>query len=166
MTKSKSFTVNIAEASSSGKESTNEKSLSSEKTTEKSQSEKNQDENQNSLPENPPELPDGEDTDVNLYAELKVMSEDIVESYDGKDSDLVKVKADTPLRFTVGDWGTEVDDVAVYVDGKALDSVQVSDEGKFTLPAEVVTGDFKIGVKAKSTAGKNLESEELYIITE
>ena len=167
-TSSKSFTVKIAEASASGKEASNKTNSQSEKTSEKNQSEQTKlhDETQSSLPENSPKLPDGEDTDVSFYAELKVLSEDIVESYEGKDSDLVKVKAGTPLRFTVSDWGTEVDDVTVYVDDKALGSVQVSDEGKFTLPAEVVTEDFKIGVKAKSTAGKNLESEELYIITE
>ena len=117
------------------------------------------DETQNSLPENSPELLDGEDTDVSRYAKLKVLREDVVEAYDGKDSDLVKVKASAPLRLTVTNWEAEVDDVVVYVDDKALDSVQVSDEGRFTLPAEVV-------VKAKSIAGKNLESEKLYIITE
>ena len=108
----------------------------------------------------------GEDsTNVNIYAELKVVSDDIVESYDGKDSDIVKVKAGTPLRFTVNNWGTDVFDVVVYVDDKPVNRVEVSGEGEFTLPAEIVADDFKVGVKAQSETGKR-ESEELYIIAE
>ncbi|MBQ7193867.1 MAG: PKD domain-containing protein, partial [Synergistaceae bacterium] len=164
---SKSFTVKIAEASASSKDSSSKTNSQSEKTSEKNQSEqaKSPDETQSSLPENSPETLEGEDTDVSIYAELKVVSEDIVESYDDKDSDMVKVKAGTPLRFTVGDWGTEVVDVVVYVDDKPVNSVEVSDEGKFTLPAEIVHDDFKVGLKAQSTTGKR-ESEELYIIAE
>ena len=93
------------------------------------------------------------------------MSEDIIEAYEGKDSDLVKVKAGTPLRFEIGGWGTEVDNIVVYVDDKPLVDVEVSGEGQFTLPAEIVRDDFKIGVKAQSTTGSR-ESEELYIIAE
>ena len=87
---------------------------------------------------------------------LSVESDDIVESYNGKDSDLVKVKADKPLHFIVN-----VSEVIVYVDDKAIDNITVSPEGKFTLPAELVHDDFKISVKS----GKQ-ESEELFIITE
>ena len=87
---------------------------------------------------------------------LSVESDDIVESYNGKDSDLVKVKADKPLHFIVN-----VSEVIVYVDEKAIDNITVSPEGKFTLPAELVHDDFKISVKS----GKQ-ESEELFIIAE
>ena len=174
----KSFVVRIAEASTSSNETSSETGSPSEKTSKESSKKtsdqertKSPDENQNSLPENyyllenSPELPEGENTDVNLRAELHVVSEDIVEAYEGKDSDLVKVKAGAPLRFTVTHWGTEVYDIVVYVDEKALDSIMVSDEGEFTLPSEIVHDDFKVGVKAESIIGKR-ESEELYIIAE
>lgn len=94
-------------------------------------------------------------------AELKIVSADIVEKFGGKDSDLVKVKTGTPLRFTVTNRGTSFDNVAVYVDDKELDTAEVYDEGEFTIPAEAVSGDFKVGVKAQ-----DFESEELYIIAE
>ncbi len=87
---------------------------------------------------------------------LRVESEDIVESYDGKDSDMVKVKANRPLHFIVN-----VTDVVVYVDDQAVENVTVSGEGKFTLPAELIHDDFKVSAKSGEQ-----ESEEVYIIAE
>ena len=87
---------------------------------------------------------------------LRVESEDIVESYDGKDSDMVKVKANRPLHFIVN-----VTDVVVYVDDQAVESVRVSPEGNFTLPVEIVHDDFKVSAKSGEQ-----ESEEVYIIAE
>ena len=173
----KTFTVTIAEASASSQTSSVSKTGSTSGTTsgmayEETQAEQTKSNSSSSggthsgLSENSQGLLDGENTDVNLRAELKVESDDVVESYDEKDSDMVKVKARTPLRFTVSDWGTEVVDVVVYVDDKPMNSVEVSDEGKFTLSAEIVKNDFKVSVKAQSAAGKKLESEELYIIAE
>ena len=95
---------------------------------------------------------------------LNVASEDVVESYEGKDSDLVKVKANKALNFVLGDWGTDVLDVAVYVDDRAVDGVAVKGNS-FTLPAEKVHDDFKVAVKAKTKDGE-LESEELFVISE
>ena len=102
-------------------------------------------------------LPSGEDTATFTPSViLSVESDDIVETYEGKDSDMVKVKADTPLHFIVN-----VSDVIVYVDEKAVDDITVSPEGKFTLPAEIVHDDFKVSAKSGE-----LESEELFIIAE
>ncbi len=101
---------------------------------------------------------------INLVATLNVSSDDVVEAYEGKDSDLVKVKAGKVLTFIVGDWGVDVSLITVYVDDKAVESVKVEDSS-FTLPAEIVYGDFKVCVKAVS-GSIELESEEIYIISE
>ena len=69
------------------------------------------------------------------------------------------------MRFIVSNWGAKVSGVTVCVDDKPADSITVSDEGMFTLPAEFVYGDFKVSAKAQSEAGE-LESEELYVIAE
>ena len=97
----------------------------------------------------------------NLRALLTVAEDDIVESYEGKDSDLVKVRAGKPLNFTVSGWSKDVTGVTVYVDEKALKNIKVTKKGTFTLPAEIVRGDFKVSVKAGE-----LESEELFIIAD
>ncbi len=103
-------------------------------------------------------------TSANLSADLEIVSDDILESYDDRDSDLVKVRENTPVSFTVSNWGANVSDITVYVDDKPV-NITVSDEGIFTLPAEMVTGDFKVSAKAQSEAGE-IETNELYIITE
>ncbi len=98
-------------------------------------------------------------------ATLQVKSDDVLEAYEGRDSDLVKVKANKPVTFIVGDWGVNVSSVTVYVDDKVVEGVAVSGEGVFTLPAEMVHDDFKVTVKAWHE-GVELEAEELYIISE
>ena len=76
----------------------------------------------------------------------------------------MKVRENTPLRFTVSNWGANVSGVTVYVDDKPV-NITVSGEGLFMLPAEMVGGDFKVGAKAQSEAGE-IETNELYIIAE
>ncbi|MBR0185035.1 MAG: putative Ig domain-containing protein, partial [Synergistaceae bacterium] len=110
-------------------------------------------------------LPGGGTGSVNLPAALSVFSEDIVEAYDGKDSDLVRVRENTPVRFIVSNWGTKVSSQVVYVDDKPAEGIRISDEGMFTLPSEFVRGDFKVCVKSQSES-ETLESEELFIIAE
>ena len=95
---------------------------------------------------------------------LNVASEDIVASHDGKDSDLVTVKADNALKFILGNLSADVSAITVYIDDNAVEGVTVEDNS-FTLPAEMVHDDFKVGVKAQS-GDIELESEELYIISE
>ena len=116
-------------------------------------------------PQTQTELTGTGNTAVNLPAIIEVVSDDIIEAYDGRDSDIVKVRADSPVRFIVSNWGAKVSGVTVCVDDKPADSITVSDEGMFTLPAEFVYGDFKVSAKAQSEAGE-LESEELYVIAE
>ncbi len=101
---------------------------------------------------------------ITLAATLSVESDDVVEAYDGKDSDLVKVKANTELTFIIGEWGVDVSELTVYVDDKPVEGLTVED-GRFTLTPEMVQGDFKVSVKAQSE-GVELESEEVYIISE
>ena len=101
---------------------------------------------------------------ITLAATLNVASDDVVEAYDGKDSDLVKVKANTELTFIIGEWGVDVSELTVYVDDKPVEGLTVED-GRFTLTPEMVHDDFKVSVKAQSE-GVELESEEVYIISE
>ncbi len=141
-------------AGTAGKSAQTAEPSSSKTTEQKSSSSKS------SLQTAPLDLSTGSNTDVNIRATLSVASDDVVESYEGKDSDMVKVKADKPLTFIIGKWPEEVESVTVYVDDKAVDGVKVT-EGVFTLPPELVHNDFKVSVKS----GKQ-ESEELFIIAE
>ena len=102
---------------------------------------------------------------VIVPATLNVASHDIVEAYEGKDSDLVKVNANKDLTFVMGEWGVEVSYLTVYVDDKAMNDLTVSD-GRFSLPAEMVNGDFKVCVKAKINEGLEIETEEIFVIAE
>ena len=101
---------------------------------------------------------------ITLAATLNVASDDVIETYEGKDSDLVKVKANTELTFIIGEWGVDVSELTVYVDEKPVEGLTVED-GRFILTPEMVHGDFKVSVKAQSE-GVELESEEVYIISE
>ena len=107
-------------------------------------------------------LPGGGTGSINLPAALSVFSEDIVEAYDGKDSDLVRVRENTPV---VDNWGTKVSGQVVYVDDKPAEGITISDEGMFILPSDFVRGDFKVCVKSQSES-ETLESEEIFIIAE
>ena len=107
-------------------------------------------------------LPGGGTGSINLPAALSVFSEDIVEAHDGKDSDLVRVRENTPV---VDNWGTKVSGQVVYVDDKPAEGITISDEGMFILPSEFVRGDFKVCVKSQSES-ETLESEEIFIIAE
>ncbi|MBQ7545221.1 MAG: putative Ig domain-containing protein [Synergistaceae bacterium] len=95
---------------------------------------------------------------------LQIDSRDIVEAHEGRDSDIVKVKAGAPVRFIVGGRGFNASDVRVFIDDALAEDITV-EEGTFTLPAEKVHGDFKVGVRAQH-GDEELESEELYIISE
>ena len=96
---------------------------------------------------------------------LEVVSEDILSKGEGKDEDIVDVKANSPVTFKLGEWkyanGTkaEISDAIVYIDDNATE-ISISDEGLFTIPAEFVKDDFKVSVEAQNGA---LESEELFI---
>ena len=96
---------------------------------------------------------------------LEIVSEDILSKGEGKDEDIVDVKANSPVTFKLGEWkyanGTkaEISDAIVYIDDNATE-ISISDEGLFTIPAEFVKDDFKVSVEAQNGA---LESEELFI---
>ena len=100
-----------------------------------------------------------------LTATLNVASDDVLEAGEGRDSDLITVRAGKTLTFILGDWGLEVSGVTVYVDDEPAGAVTVAEDGTFTLPAEMVEGDFKVCVKATHD-GSELESETLYIISQ
>ncbi len=108
------------------------------------------------------------DGSVLSQTSLSVDSADVVSVGTGRDEGLVDVKANKPVRFIIGEWvdvegkKVEVTDVQVFVNGKADEDVDVSDEGKFTLPAERVTGGFSVVVKAQ-TGTEELVTEELNI---
>ncbi|MBQ7593988.1 MAG: putative Ig domain-containing protein [Synergistaceae bacterium] len=68
----------------------------------------------------------------------------------------VEVPEGSALTFGLGDWtdeygdDVEVSDVKVFVNDEELQGVKISDEGTFTLPAELVNGEFSVYVSAKS----------------
>ena len=98
-------------------------------------------------------------SETHTYAvtELHVLSDDVLYSGTERDEGLVIVKANSPVRFIIGEWPREVSDETVYVDDEAVEGINIQ-EGTFTLPAEFVHDDFKVQVKAGE-----LESQELYI---
>ena len=110
-------------------------------------------------------LPEGTAGTLTLHATLSVESDDILQAGEGRDSDLITVKAGKALTFIIGDWGVKVSGVTVFIDDKPAEGITVSEEGKFILPAERVSGDFKVYVKALHE-GSELESDTLYIISE
>ena len=98
--------------------------------------------------------------------ELKILSEDILWQGEGRNEDLFEVKANSPVRFIIGEWkhanGAKeeifAEDVEIFIDDKLVEGITVSDEGEFTVPAEFVHDDFKVCAKAKE-----LETIELFI---
>ena len=156
---SKTFTVKITKASSSSSKSSGTDTGTKGGTSSGVVDEKKSSSGSKSVVQNAPS--GGGKSVNNLRALLTVAEDDIVESYEGKDSDLVKVRAGKPLNFTVSGWSKDVTGVTVYVDEKALKNIKVTKKGTFTLPAEIVRGDFKVSVKAGE-----LESEELFIIAD
>ena len=101
--------------------------------------------------------------------ELKVISEVLWQGAE-RDEDLVGVKVGTPITFEIGEWaradGTpvEVSDILVFIDETPNDSITVSD-GIFTIPAELVTDDFKVQVTAMD-GDTEIESAEIYLAVE
>ena len=148
--------VDIASLAQTAGKSAKTAEPSSSKTTEQ----KSSSSSKSSVQTAPLDLSTGGNTDVNIRATLSVTSDDVVESYEGKDIDMVKVKANKPVTFIIGEWSEDVDDVVVCVDDKAVEGVTVK-ENRFTLPAEMVHDDFKVSAKSGE-----LESEEVFIISE
>ena len=68
----------------------------------------------------------------------------------------VEVPENSALTFGLDEWtdeygdDVEVSDVKVFMNGKEIKDVKISDEGTFTLPAELVNGEFSVYVSAKS----------------
>ena len=102
---------------------------------------------------------------------LEVIGENKLWQGEDKDEDLIKVNANLPVSFKIGTWvnpnGSEVKtkipskDIEVLIDEKVFEDVKVSDEGEFTIPAEIVVDDFKIQARAKE-----FETIELFISVE
>ena len=93
------------------------------------------------------------------------VSGDVIESYEGRDGDIVKVRAGKSITFLLAYWDETVKTFSVYVDGSIVEGIRISDEGTFTLPAEMVRRDFRICVKSQNEA-ETLKSEEIYVIAE
>ena len=98
--------------------------------------------------------------------ELKVLSEDVLWQGEGRDEDLIEVKADTPVNFIIGEWvnasgvkvNVKAEDIYIYVDDKPIEDILASESGEFVIPAEFVHGDFKVQAKANE-----FETIELFI---
>lgn len=97
-------------------------------------------------------------------ATLKVISEVLAEGTD-RDEGLVDVRAYEPVTFQIGEWSEDVSNVQVIVDYEVFEGVSISDDGTFTLPAEMIHGGFSVKVRAE-TENYDLESEELNITAE
>ena len=117
---------------------------------------------------NPETYSDGGNTGLNAVTGLEVLSSDVLYAGTGIDAGLVDVRAGLPLSFVIGGWvypdgsSAEVSGVCVFVNDEPDVSITVSDEGTFTLPAEMIHGGISVTVKA--LAGETeLETEKLNI---
>ena len=87
---------------------------------------------------------------------------------DERDQDLITVQAGEPVTFIIGKClrsdGQEaaISNSRVFVDFNYDENITVSDEGTFTIPAELVHGDFVVSVKAEAN-NNEAEADELYI---
>ena len=110
---------------------------------------------------------DGNTTVISLTT-LKMASDDVISAGTGHDFGIVNVRANMPLRFFIGEWiyhdgfKADVSNICVYVDYEAVDSIEISDEGTFILPAEMVRGGICVSVQAFA-GDTELETEELNI---
>ena len=112
-------------------------------------------------PDVPVNVNSGGNGSSSYSAELQVMSNDVLSQGTGRDEDLVSVRANEPVRFIIRGIVNHESEFKVYINDEYEESIIVSDEGKFTLPAEFVHDDFKVQVKAGE-----FESQELYISSE
>ena len=113
------------------------------------------------LPVTPEPTPTPEDHTVAAHTpSIRVISDDILEAHEDRDNDIFTVKAGQPLTFILDG---KISGAIVYIDDEPIEGITISDDGTFTLPAEFVSGDFKVQVK--SSDGK-IESQEAFIISE
>ncbi|MBQ7733704.1 MAG: putative Ig domain-containing protein [Synergistaceae bacterium] len=96
-----------------------------------------------------------------------VSDENILETGTERDEDLVKVRAGNPVTFEIVDVDFEKiapEKFTVLYDFEPVenDDIIIEEDGSFTLPAELVTGDFAISVKAEDE-NYEYESGELFI---
>ncbi len=96
----------------------------------------------------------GGNTSIRI-TELHVVSDDVLKQGTDRDEDIVEVRAGMPVRFIAGDSAY---DMKVYVDDELIEDITVSENGEFTVPADIVHNGFKVQVKAKG-----FESHELYV---
>lgn len=98
-----------------------------------------------------------------VFTKLYLLNED--ERLEGS----VYVEAGTPLAFEIGQWqdeqgrNIEVDGASVYVNDEAV-SADISEDGLFTLPAEMVSGEITVYVSAQS-GGREFKTLEVNAIT-
>lgn len=81
----------------------------------------------------------------------------------------VNVEAGKPLAFEIGEWvdeyGRDIDvsEAKIFVNDENI-SADISDEGTFTLPAEIVSGEMIVYVSAQ-TKGREIRTLEVNAVT-
>lgn len=95
---------------------------------------------------------------------LEAFGEDITNSEATRGGSFVDVRAGQDIRFRISSTG-ELAYAEVIMNGKVAENIQVSDEGTFTIPGELVSGGFSVRVKAV-IEGQILETGEIYITAE
>lgn len=99
---------------------------------------------------------------------LHVLSSDILTQGTGRYSDTVDVRAHQPVTFMLDEWinsnGQKIDvlDIQVLVNDEHADNISVSDDGTFTIPADIVSDGFRVRAVAR-THDDEISSQELLI---
>ena len=109
---------------------------------------------------------------INKIALDIVKDKNVIARGSERDNDLITVKAGKPLTFIIGSYtdteGNEADlhDLRVFIDFEYDEDIIISESESgawtFTIPGDLVEGDFTVSVKGVYN-GLEAESEELYI---
>ena len=118
----------------------------------------------NTLPETPENIITGTQKNA-LKVNLSVSSKDIISQCSGRDEDIIKVKANEPVTFEVSGFDSDKvshKDFIIIYDFNPIEDITLDDGWTFTLPAEMVSGDFAVKVSA-DVENYEYESDELYL---
>ncbi|MBR1439256.1 MAG: putative Ig domain-containing protein, partial [Synergistaceae bacterium] len=102
----------------------------------------------------------------NAYAYTKLYA--LIE--DEKLEGAINAEAGQPLTFQIGEWvdeygrSVEVSDASIFVNDAMIASVDISEEGVFTLPGDIVSGEITVYALAQAE-GREIKTLEVNAVT-
>ena len=99
-----------------------------------------------------------------VFTELFVLKND--EKFNG----VVNCAAGEAVNFVIGEWvdsegrKVKVSDIKIFVNDTLADKIEISDDGTFTIPQDLVSGDFNVYATAQY-GGQELNTSEIFVST-